>query len=113
MKPSSKERPLVERLMGSLGRLLPTEIRRRIFEPACNDLVREHLTAESGRRSSWSLALRTVILVLRSMCFGLVHAVFDRKRVKRLIVGLSVFVGIVAIVGIILLRDWIGQFARY
>ena len=33
--------------------------------------------------------------------------------VKRLIVGLSVFVGIVAIVGIILLRDWIGQIARY
>ena len=113
MRRRARERPLVERLVGSLGRLLPRETRQRIFEPACNDLVREHLGSGEGPNGRWSLAFGATKLVLGSVCFGLLHVVFDRKRVKRFFVGLAVFAGIIVIVGTFLLRDWICQIARY
>ena len=37
-------------LLGLLGRLLPREVRERVFDPAVADLVYDHLTTSSPRR---------------------------------------------------------------
>ena len=110
MKP---DRRFVERLIVSLGRLLPGEARRRIFEPAFYDMVREQLAADAKSYSRWSLVLRAMKLAFGSLGYGLTHISVNRRIVKRFLIGSAVVTALIAIVSAIILRDWISQIVRY
>lgn len=113
MKPEKSGRRFAERLLVSLGRLLPGEVRRRIFEPAYYDLLREHMADGARKQTRWSLSLGAARLLIGSMGCGLAHVALNRRAIKRFLVGLTVFASLVTIVSAIFLRDWLGQVLRY
>ena len=113
MKPEKSDRRFAERLLVSLGRLLPGEVRRRIFEPAYFDLLREHVADGARKQTRWSLSLGAARLLIGSMGCGLAHVALNRRTIKRFLVGAGVVTALIAIVSAILLRAWIGQFLSY
>ena len=93
----------------SLGAVLPKEIRERIFEPACYDLLRERAGCGGDRRERWSYSLRAVNILLSSTWRGAL-LVLPKRRGVRKFAKIAVLGGLAAaILMLILLRDWIMQ----
>ncbi len=93
----------------ALGTVLPREIRERIFEPACYDLLRERASRDKDRRERWSYSLRAVNILLSSSWRGAL-LVLPKRRGVRKFAKIAVFGGLAAaILMLILLRDWILQ----
>ncbi len=93
----------------SLGVVLPREIRERIFEPACYDLLRERVSRDRDRRRKWSDSLRAVNILVSSTWRGAL-LVLPKRRGVRKFAKIAVWGGLaVAILMLILLRDWIRQ----
>ncbi len=93
----------------SLGAVLPREIRERIFEPACYDLLRERASRDNDRRERWSYSLRAVHILVSSTWRGALLVLPKRRSVRRL-AKIAVLGGLAAaILMLILLRDWIRQ----
>ncbi len=93
----------------ALGTVLPREIRERIFEPACYDLLRERVSRDKDRREKWSYSLRAVHILVSSTWRGALLVLPKRRSVRRL-AKIAVLGGLAAaILMLILLRDWILQ----
>lgn len=86
-----------------LGALLPGEVRRRLFEPAAYDLLREHLAR--GRRYRLSL-LR---MWLSSLFHGLILSLSQWVRVRRVFTKVAIASALVFLIVIVLLSDWMVQ----
>ena len=91
----------------ALGALLPVEVRRRLFEPAYYDLLREEL-ARNGEGSGWTFAWRAAWLLLVSCFQGIALLLRDPKRRRKLIVRLAWMAIVAALLMTFLLREWIG-----
>ena len=91
-----------------LGVLLPTAVRRRIFEPAYYDLARRHLLTGEG----W-FAFGVLRLLLGSCCHGLVFLLRDRRRAQRVLLAVSRMALLLSLVMAILLRDWLVRLASH
>ena len=105
------ERPRPPSRWFALGALLPTEVRRRLFEPAYYDLMREELVERKGKRSGWALGRHAVWLLLASSCLGVVFLLRDRERRRRLAVGLAWTAVVATLIMAVLLHEWIGFIA--
>lgn len=88
------------RRLDQLGRLLPTTLRERVFEPACLDLV---LGAPSGS-SRAGLGPRFLAVFVWVVAANLPRALFERRRPT----GAGVLVGTVCLIalGILLVGVW-------
>lgn len=64
-----------------MGRLLPTRIRERIFEPACYDLAFEHLR---GQRAQHLLGPRMFAILLYVASANFPGVLFENRRLSRL-----------------------------
>lgn len=93
----------------SLGAVLPREIRERIFEPACYDLLRERASRDKDLREKWSYSLRAVNILVSSTWRGAL-LVLPRRRSFRRFAKIAVLGGFAALIlMLVLLRDWIMQ----
>ena len=93
----------------SLGAVLPREIRERIFEPACYDLLRERASRDKHRRERWTYSLRAVNILVSSTWRGAL-LVLPKRRGVRKFAKIAVLGGLAAaILMLIFLRDWILQ----
>jgi len=87
-----------------LGRLLPAEVRERIFEPAFGDLLRSHLTTREGAASRVPFPVRVAATFLGCAGIALPRLVVRHGRLTRFArVGLSV-VAVATVVVVILAR---------
>ncbi len=88
---------------------MPREIRERIFEPACYDLLRERAGCGEDRRERWSYSLRAVNILVSSTWRGAL-LVLPKRRGIRKFAKIAVLGGLAAaILMLIFLRDWILQ----
>lgn len=101
------DRPPLSGRWFSLGALLPAEVRRRLFEPAYYDLLREHLLGRGEGARSWPFGLRALRLWAGSSCHGTVLMLRDRSRRQRLLLGFAVMAVFISLVAAMLLRDWL------
>lgn len=85
-----------ERWLGALGRLLPVRIRERVFEPACYDLVFEHLR---GHRSTHMLGPRIFAILVYVATANFPRVLFEKRRPSRL----GVLVGSLALLSVAVL----------
>ena len=69
------------RWLTTLGSLLPQQLRERVFDPACYDLVRDTL---ERRRSHRLLAPRLVAILLYTAVANFPQALIERRRPSRL-----------------------------
>lgn len=93
------------RWLGLLGRLLPSRIRERVFEPACYDLAFEHLR---DHRSIRLLGPRIFAILLYVATANFPGVLFENRRPSRLgfLVGSLALLSAAALIGIrIALRD--------
>jgi len=70
-----------------MGRLLPSSVRRRIFEPAYHDLLADSRAEEHG---DYRVALRVLALALESFRVGvprLALQLFRRSRTAQVVIG--------------------------
>ena len=95
----------------ALGALLPAVVRRRLFEPAYYDLVREELVERKGERSGWAFGRRAGWLLVASFCLGVGLLLRDRERRRKLAVGLAWTAVVATLIMVVLLREWIGFIA--
>jgi len=65
-----------------LGRLLPSEVRERVFEPAFADLMRDELTV-SQRPARASFGLRATGMCLRCLPIAVPQIFLKRGRLTR------------------------------
>ena len=97
-RPSSGERWRI------LGRLLPADVRERIFEPAFSDLLYDSLTATPEQAPRAPFALRAVGTYMGCMPVALPRLFVRRGRLTRLgRVALAV-TGVLLLVAILLAR---------
>ncbi len=95
-----------------LGRLLPAEIRERIFEPAFGDLLRSHLAPGRGARRTLPFPVHVAGTFLGCVGIALPHLIVRRGKLTRLArVGLSV-VAMAAVVLLVLVR-MAGKYGGY
>ena len=94
-----------------LGVLLPADVRRRLFEPAYYDLMREQLGSHPGDRAERRMAIRALTLFLASSWYGAQLMLLDRRRVARIVIGLFVVAAASSVILSFLLREWIFQIA--
>lgn len=87
------------RWLGFLGRLLPTPIRERVFEPACYDLALEHLR---GRRSTHLLGPRIFAILVYVATANFPRVLFENRRPSRLglLVGSVSLLSVAVVIGI-------------
>lgn len=83
-----------------LGRLLPRDVRERIFEPAFADLLRAHL--QSSERAALPFGVRAIAHYVRCLPIALPGLFYARGRVTRLgrvcLAGLSAVALVVVLV---------------
>ncbi len=89
-----------------LGRLLPREVRTRIFEPAYNDLLREWL-ASGEEAPPWRFGVRALGILGGSAGVGVRRALLRRERIATVLKLVAGLVTLIAILLVVLLRDWI------
>ena len=95
----------------ALGRLLPGEVRRRLFEPACYDLARERLTQRRNRSAEWRFTLRAMgVLVASSWC-GAQLLLLDRRRMLKVARVLGWVLLALSLATAFALRDCVQQLA--
>ena len=90
-----------------LGYFLPDEVRRRLFEPAYYDVVREHLSRTSDTWIRKPLAASVLYIFLSSSCHGLILLCRDRRRLQKIVRGLALTTIAVICAAAILLHEWI------
>ena len=82
-----------------LGRLLPTVLRQRVFEPAYFDLLAEHHRRGSGRKR---LGLQVFVLALDAYRVGGPSLLWDLRRTSRKAPVLVLLLVIVALTALMI-----------
>ena len=89
-----------------LGFLLPAQVRRRLFEPAYYDLLRERVDSHSGQ-SQLLFSVGVLQIFLGSSCHGLLLVLRNPQQIQRLLLGIGVTLVLTSLALAILLRDWL------
>jgi len=83
-----------EALLGCFARLLPRELRERVFEPALADL---HFDERSHRRGRWRRVASRLILVAECVRLVASRLVWRRRRPTRLSLAFLLALALVAL----------------
>ena len=73
--------------------------------------MREELAERKGERSAWAFGRRTGWLLLASFCLGVGLLLRDRKRRRKLTMGLAWTAAVATLIMAVLLHEWIGFIA--
>ncbi len=92
------------------GRLLPTVLRQRVFEPAYFDLLAEHHRRRSGRKR---LGLQVFVLALDAYRVGGPSLLWDLRRTSRKAPVLVLLLVIVALTALMITNYQYGDTPPY
>ena len=85
-----------DHLLRTFARLLPRDVRERVFEPAWNDIRLDD--RQGAAASAWSAGVARVVLVAECLRLGLQHLFWRHGRPTPLLMNAVVIVGVVSLV---------------
>lgn len=87
----------------TLGRLLPAEIRTRVFDPAFSDLLRSHLTRESAGRAV-PFGAQVVAMIASCLAIALPRVFVQRGSLTRFGRGVLWTASLAGLIWLVVLR---------